>query len=80
MYNVLDKADSLEEQLNHANEALITGDSDDPPLSEKGAATCSDWLPGIATSNLSAPWFPSEPQMHSTPGVRLRVSFEIAPD
>jgi hypothetical protein len=38
MYNVLDKADSLEEQLNHANEALITGDSDDPPLSEKGAA------------------------------------------
>jgi hypothetical protein len=35
--NVLDKADSLEEQLNHANEALITGDSDDPPLSEKGA-------------------------------------------
>ena len=25
--NVLDKADSLEEQLNHANEALITGDS-----------------------------------------------------
>jgi hypothetical protein len=33
--NVPDKADSLEEQLNHASEELITGDSDHPPLSEK---------------------------------------------
>jgi len=28
-------AESLEEKLNHAAEELITGDSDDPPLSEK---------------------------------------------
>jgi len=28
-------AESLEEQLNHAAEELITGDSDDPPLSEE---------------------------------------------
>jgi hypothetical protein len=27
-------AESLDEQLNHASEELITGDSDDPPLSE----------------------------------------------
>jgi hypothetical protein len=27
--------DSLDEQLNHAAEELITGDSDDPPLSEE---------------------------------------------
>ena len=27
-------AESLDEQLNHAAEELITGDSDDPPLSE----------------------------------------------
>ena len=27
-------AESLEEQLDHAAEELITGDSDDPPLSE----------------------------------------------
>ena len=26
---------TLEEQLNHAAEELITGDSDDPPLSEE---------------------------------------------
>jgi len=29
------KAESLEEQLDHAVEELITGDSDDPPLSEE---------------------------------------------
>ena len=28
------KAESLDEQLNHATEELVTGDSDDPPLSE----------------------------------------------
>ncbi len=28
-------AASLEEQLDHAAEELITGDSDDPPLSEE---------------------------------------------
>jgi hypothetical protein len=28
-------AESLDEQLNHAAEDLITGDSDDPPLSEE---------------------------------------------
>ena len=28
-------ADSLDEELNHAAEELITGDSDDPPLSEE---------------------------------------------
>ena len=28
-------AESLEEQLDHAAEELITGDSDDPPLSEE---------------------------------------------
>lgn len=28
------RAESLEEQLDHAAEELITGDSDDPPLSE----------------------------------------------
>ena len=27
--------DTLEEQLDHAAEELITGDSDDPPLSEE---------------------------------------------
>ena len=27
-------AESIEEQLDHAAEELITGDSDDPPLSE----------------------------------------------
>jgi len=27
--------ESLEEQLDHAAEELITGDSDDPPLSEE---------------------------------------------
>jgi len=27
--------ESLEEQLDHASEELITGDSDDPPLSEE---------------------------------------------
>ena len=31
-------AESLEEQLDHAAEELITGDSDDPPLSEKAVA------------------------------------------
>ena len=30
------KAESLEEQLDHAAEELITGDSDDPPLSMAG--------------------------------------------
>jgi hypothetical protein len=30
-------AESLDEQLNHAAEELITGDSDDPPLSEEAA-------------------------------------------
>ena len=29
------KAESLEERLDHAAEELITGDSDDPPLSEE---------------------------------------------
>jgi hypothetical protein len=29
------KADSLDERLIHASEELITGDSDDPPLSEE---------------------------------------------
>ena len=29
------KAESLGEQLDHAAEELITGDSDDPPLSEE---------------------------------------------
>ena len=28
-------AESLEDQLDHAAEELITGDSDDPPLSEE---------------------------------------------
>ncbi len=28
-------AENLEEKLNHAAEELITGDSDDPPLSEE---------------------------------------------
>ena len=28
-------AESLEEQLDHAAEELITGDSDDPPISEE---------------------------------------------
>jgi hypothetical protein len=28
-------AEGLDEQLNHAAEELITGDSDDPPLSEE---------------------------------------------
>jgi len=28
-------AESLEEQLDHAADELITGDSDDPPLSEE---------------------------------------------
>ena len=28
-------AESLDEQLEHAAEELITGDSDDPPLSEE---------------------------------------------
>lgn len=28
-------AGSLDAQLNHASEELITGDSDDPPLSEE---------------------------------------------
>jgi hypothetical protein len=31
-------AESLDEQLNHAAEELITGDSDDPPLSEETVA------------------------------------------
>ena len=31
-------ADSLDQQLNHAAEELITGDSDDPPLSEEAVA------------------------------------------
>ena len=29
------KAERLEERLDHAAEELITGDSDDPPLSEE---------------------------------------------
>ena len=29
------RAESLEEQLDHAAEELITGDSDDPPVSEE---------------------------------------------
>jgi len=29
------KAESLEEQVDHAAEELITGDSDDPPLTEE---------------------------------------------
>jgi hypothetical protein len=31
-------AESLDEQLDHAAEELITGDSDDPPLSEERVA------------------------------------------
>ena len=31
-------AESLDEQLNHAAEELITGDSDDPPMSEEVVA------------------------------------------
>jgi hypothetical protein len=31
-------SESLDEQLNHAAEELITGDADDPPLSEKAVA------------------------------------------
>lgn len=31
-------AESLDEQLNHAAEELITGDSDNPPLSEEAVA------------------------------------------
>jgi hypothetical protein len=31
-------AESLDEQLDHAAEELITGDSDDPPLSEETVA------------------------------------------
>jgi hypothetical protein len=34
--NVPHKADSLDEQLHHASEELIIGDSDDPPLSDLG--------------------------------------------
>ena len=33
--NDLRVPESLEEQLDHAAEELITGDSDDPPLSEE---------------------------------------------
>ena len=33
--NIAHKADSLDERLNHASEELITGDSDDAPLSEE---------------------------------------------
>ena len=33
--NDLRIAESLEKQLDHAAEELITGDSDDPPLSEE---------------------------------------------
>ena len=32
------KTRTLEEQLDHATEELITGDSDDPPLSEETVA------------------------------------------
>jgi hypothetical protein len=31
-------AESLEEQLDHAAEKLITGDSDDPPIGGRGDA------------------------------------------
>ena len=58
--NAPDKADSLEEQLNHASEELITGDSDDPPLSEKEVV---DMLrPRIAISDPSDPDAASELQ------------------
>ena len=33
--NDLRTAESLDQQLDHAAEELITGDSDDPPLSEE---------------------------------------------
>jgi hypothetical protein len=33
--NALRNTEILDEQLNHAVEELITGDSDDPPLSEE---------------------------------------------
>jgi hypothetical protein len=33
--NTPGRAESPEQQLNHATEELITGDSDDPPLSEE---------------------------------------------
>ena len=33
--NDLRTAESLDEQLDHAAEELITGDSDDPPLNEE---------------------------------------------
>lgn len=35
--NNLPSAESLHEQLDHAVEELITGDSDDPPLSAEAA-------------------------------------------
>ena len=35
-------AENLDEQLEHAAEELITGDSDDPPLSEDAVARRSD--------------------------------------
>jgi hypothetical protein len=33
-------AESLDDQLDHAAEELITGDSDDPPLSEEAVGRC----------------------------------------
>ena len=45
------KADSLEEQLNHASEELITGDSDDAPLSEKEVLDMLRLAPNDRTSD-----------------------------
>ena len=37
-------AESLDDQLDHAAEELITGDSDDPPLSEEAVGGDADGL------------------------------------
>jgi hypothetical protein len=42
--NVPHKADSLDEQLNHASEELITGDSDDPPVTHVTGTFCNPCL------------------------------------
>lgn len=51
--NALRNTEILEEQLNHAAEELITGDSDDPPLSEETVVESSEWLRRTASSDRS---------------------------
>ena len=66
---------SLEEQLNHAAEELITGDSDDPPLSEEAVFEMLRMPSNVAGSDRSDPGFhKTSLQRRSSTGLAVEAS------